>query len=158
MVMDIQKLETLPPPPNVFVSLKAGFDVVSNRVVLILLPLALDLLLWLGPRLSVNELLSPYFKLVFEQARSNVAESELDVFIQNQTMIMERLQSYNLLSLLSKLQLFPIGISALSAQTMPVENPFGIQNVVIISSIWIMLGLSLILVPLGWVGGGVYFR
>jgi hypothetical protein len=156
--MDVQKLETLPPPPNVFVSLKAGFDVVSNRVILILLPLGLDLLLWLGPHLSVNELLSPYFKLMFEQARLNVGESELDVFIQNQTMVMERLQNYNLLSLLSKLQLYPIGISALSAQTMPVDNPLGIQNVVIISSVWIMLGLILILVPLGWVGGGVYFR
>jgi hypothetical protein len=56
------------------------------------------------------------------------------------------------------LQLFPIGISSLSAQTLPVENPFGIPNVVIVSSVWIMLGLAFILVPLGWVGGGVYFR
>jgi hypothetical protein len=158
MVMDIQKLETMPPPPGVFGSLKAGFDVVSNRVALILLPLGLDLLLWLGPRFSVNDLLSPFFKLVFNQARLGIGTSDLDSFVQNQTMIMERLQGYNLLSLLSKLQLFPIGISSLSAQTLPVVNPLGIQNVVTVSSAWIMLGLFFVLVPLGWVGGGVYFR
>jgi hypothetical protein len=156
--MDVQKLETLPPPPGVFGSLRAGFDIVSGRVALILLPLGLDLLLWLGPRFSVDDLLSPYFKLVFSQARLGVAAEELDGFIRNQTLIMERLQDFNLLSLLSKLQLFPVGISSLSAQTLPAQNPFGIQNVVIVSSIWIMLGLFFVLVPLGWVGGGAYFR
>jgi hypothetical protein len=156
--MDIQKLETLPPPPGVFGSLKAGFDVVSNRVALILLPLGLDLLLWLGPHLSVDGLLSPYFRLVFEQARRGVAEADLDRFIQYQSLMMEWLRDFNLLSLLSKLQIFPIGISSLSSQTLPVENPLGLPNVVIVSSVWIVLGLAFILVPLGWIGGGMYFR
>ena len=156
--MDVQKLETLPPPPGIFGSLKAGFNVVSGRVVLILLPLGLDLLLWLGPRLSVEGLLLPYFKLVFEQARRGVAEADLDRFIQTQSMLVEWVQNFNLLSLLSKLQLFPIGISSLSAQTLPVENPFGLPNVVVISSVWIMLGLAFLLIPLGWIGGGMYFR
>lgn len=158
MVMDIQKLETLPPPPGVFGSLKAGFDVVSNRVALILLPLGLDLLLWLGPRLSVHELLSPYFNLVFSQARLGIAAGDLDRYAQSQTLILEQLQDYNLLGLLSKMQFFPIGISSLSAQTLPVENPLGLENVVIVSSFWILLGLFFVLIPLGWVVGGVYFR
>jgi hypothetical protein len=156
--MEVQKLETIPPPPGVFGSLKAGFDVVSSRVALILLPLGLDLLLWLGPRFSVYDLLSPFFRLVFTQARLGVPESELDLFVQNQTLVMERLQNLNLLSLLSKLQLFPIGISSLSAQILPVANPFGAQNVSVVSSFWAMLGFFFVLIPLGWVGGGVYFR
>jgi hypothetical protein len=156
--MDVQKLETLPPPPGVFGSLKAGFNVVSNRVVLIILPLGLDLLLWLGPRLSVDGLLSPYFKLIFTQARLGIAEADLDRFTQYQSLMLEWLRNFNLLSLLSKLQLFPVGISTLSAQTLPVQNPLGIPSVVIISSIWIMLGLAFVLVPIGWIGGGVYFR
>lgn len=158
MVMDAQKLETLPPPPGVFGSLKAGFDVVSNRVVLILLPLCLDLFLWLGPRLSVDGLLSPYFRLMFAQARRGVAEADLERFTQYQSLVTEWLGEFNLLSLLSKLQFFPVGVSSLSAQTLPVENPLGMSNVVIISSVWIMLGLAFVLVPLGWVGGGVYYR
>lgn len=156
--MDVQKLETLPPPPGVFGSLKAGFDVVSNRVALILLPLGLDLLLWLGPRLSVDGLLSPYFRFLLEQARRGVAEADLELFAQYQSLVLGWLRDFNLLSLLAKLQLFPIGISSLSAQTLPVENPLGLSNVVIVSSVWIVLGLVFVLVPLGWVGGGVYFR
>lgn len=156
--MDVQKLETLPPPPGVFGSLKAGFDVVSNRVALILLPLGLDLLLWLGPRLSVDGLLSPYLRFLFEQGRRGVADADLELFAQYQSLAMEWLKNFNLLSLLAKLQLFPIGISSLSAQTLPVENPLGVSNVVIVSSAWIVLGLAFVLVPLGWIGGGVYFR
>jgi hypothetical protein len=120
--------------------------------------LALDLLLWLGPRLSVDGLLSPYFRLGFEQARRGVAEADLERFVQYQSLAMERLQDFNLLSLVSKLQLFPVGISSLSIQTQPAVNPFGVPDVAIVSSVWILLGLALILVPLGWVGGGVYFR
>ena len=39
--MYAQKLETLPPPPGVIGSLKAGFDVVSNHVALIIMPVML---------------------------------------------------------------------------------------------------------------------
>lgn len=156
--MDVQKLETLPPPPGVFGSLRAGFDIVSNRVLLILFPLGLDLLLWLGPRLSVNELFAPYLKLVFEQARISVAEADMDRFVQTQSMMLEWLRDFNLLSLLSKLQLFPVGISSLSSQTLPVESPLGMQNVVVISSIWVLLGLAMVLMPIGFIVGGAYFR
>ncbi len=156
--MEVQKLEAFPPPPGVIGSLKAGFDVVANRVALILLPLALDLLLWLGPRLSVSELLSPYMRLVFEQARLSVAEADLERFTLYQTLVMERLQDFNLLSLLSKLSLFPIGISSLSAQTLPPQTPFGAPPVISMPSFWVALGLMAVLIPLGWIGGGVYFR
>lgn len=156
--MDAQKLETLPPPPGVFGSLKAGFDVVSNRVVLILLPLCLDLFLWFGPRLSVDGLLSPYFRLMFTQARRGVAEADLERFTQYQSLMTEWLREFNLLGLLSKLQIFPIGISSLSSQILPVENPLGFSSVAIVPSVWIMLGLAIVLIPLGWIGGGVYYR
>lgn len=158
MVMAVQKLEALPPPPGVIGSLRAGFDVVANRVALILLPLGLDLFLWLGPRLSVSELFAPYVRLVFEQARLGVAESDLERFSQFQSLLLQSLRDFNLLSLLSKLQLFPIGISTLSAQTLPTDTPFGAPHVIALSSVWVVLGLMAILIPLGWIGGGVYFR
>ncbi|MCK6539256.1 MAG: hypothetical protein L6Q26_04285 [Anaerolineales bacterium] len=156
--MNMQKLETLPPPPGVLDSLRAGFEVVSNRIMLILMPLGLDLLLWLGPRLSVDGLLSPYFRLAFEQARRTVAEADMERFIQAQSLLAGWLRDFNLLSLLSKSQLFPIGVWSLSAQTLPVKNPLGLSDVVTVSSFWIALGLAFALVPLGWVIGGVYYR
>ena len=69
--MNVQKIESLPPPPGVIGSLRAGFDAVSKHIGLILLPVALDIFLWLGPRLSVGGLVNPFFKLVFDEAREN---------------------------------------------------------------------------------------
>ena len=156
--MDVQNLETLPPPPGVFGSLKAGFEIVSSRVALILIPLGLDLFLWLGPRLNVNGLLSPSINYLLDQARRSVSGPELEVFMQRQTLFLDWLQDFNLLSLLSKSLWFPVGISSLSAQSLPVDTPLGLQNVFVASSIWVLSGLMIILVPLGWAGGGVFFR
>ena len=138
--MEVQKLETLPPPPGVFGSLKAGFDIVSSRVVLILIPLSLDLFLWLGPRLSVDGLISPFFEFLYNMAQRSMTGADLESFVQRQTQVQELMQNYNLLSLLSKSQLFPVGIQSLSAQTLPVTNPLGLENVVVVSSIWVLLG------------------
>jgi hypothetical protein len=157
--MDIQKLETLPPPPGVFGSLKAGFDIVSGRIVLILIPLSLDLFLWLGPRLSVYKLLSPFANNLWAQMLQNLSEADLGVIAQRQTLLMEQLQDFNLLSLLTKfLWWFPIGVSSLSAQSLPVSNPLGLENAVTVSSIWVLLGVAAVLIPFGWIVGGVFFR
>lgn len=157
--MYAQKLETLPPPPGVIGSLKAGFDVVSNHVILILMPLALDLFLWLGPRLGVNELLGPLYQALFEQARRGLASPE-DVkrLAQFQDVLVELLQRFNLVSLLSRLQTFPIGLSSLLAKTLPAESPIGVQNIAQVPSLLVLLGYMFLLVLAGWVIGGLYFR
>lgn len=41
------------PPVGVIESLSQGFETVASRLVLVLLPLLLDLLLWMGPRISL---------------------------------------------------------------------------------------------------------
>ena len=46
----------LPPPPGVINSIKAGFDAIAAHITAILLPLLLNLFLWLGPRLRVDSL------------------------------------------------------------------------------------------------------
>ena len=51
--------QTLPPPPGIIGSLKAGFDVIAAHIIAIAFPLALDLLLWLGPHISINQLIQP---------------------------------------------------------------------------------------------------
>src|SRR5215208_7322855 len=157
--MNVQKIESLPPPPGVIGSLKAGFDAVASHIGLILLPVALDLFLWLGPRLSVGGLLNPFFKLVFEQARTTLTSSaDLKRFTDFQAGFSEIIDRFNLLSLLSRLQTFPIGISSLLAQTMPIKTPFGSQDVVQISSAPALIGLVFLIVLIGWIGGGLYFR
>jgi hypothetical protein len=157
--MNVQKLETLPPPPGVIGSLRAGFDAVSGHVKLILFPLALDLWLWLGPRLSVDPLLSPYLQFGFEQARNRLASpADIQRIAGLQASFMEALERFNLLSLLGKLFTFPIGVSSLLVGIMPVATPYGEQRVMQISSLPGLVGLMLLFIPIGWVAGGLYFR
>lgn len=157
--MNAQKLESLPPPPGVIGALRAGFDVVSSHVVLILMPLLLDVFLWLGPRLSVEKLLVPAYRLLFEQARLGLATAEdAQGFAQIQAMFIDNLQRFNLVSLVSRLQTFPIGVSSLMAKMMPVDSPIGDQMAFEISSTWWLLIYMLLLVVAGWVAGGLYFR
>ncbi len=133
-------------------SLRAGFDAVSSHVVLILLPAVLDIFLWLGPRLSADELIN--------KARLPLTSSAgLRQFALFQTDISEAVEHFNLLSLLGRLPLFfPIGVSSLLAQKPPVETPFGSQQVLEVSTSPVMAGLVFLLVITGWIIGGLYFR
>jgi hypothetical protein len=132
--------------------------VVSSHVWLILLPLLLDLLLWFGPRLSVGGLLNPFFRMVFDQMRTTLtSSSDLQRFTAYQAAFSEVLERFNLLSLLGRLQTFPVGISSLLAQTMPAKTPLGEQDVVQITSLPGLLGLAFLFAMIGWMVGGLYF-
>lgn len=52
------------PPLGIIASIASGFETVSARLELILLPLALDLFLWLGPHLSVKAVLDQSLALL----------------------------------------------------------------------------------------------
>lgn len=157
--MNTQKLAELPPPPGVMSSLRAGFDTVSSHVWLIILPLLLDLLLWFGPRLSVDQLLGPFFRLVFNQMRITLtSSSDVQRFMAYQAALSEVVERFNLLSLFGRLQAFPVGVSSLLAQTMPIKTPFGSQAVVQVTSVPGLLGLAFLFTVVGWVAGGLYFR
>ena len=157
--MYANKLETIPPPPGVIGSLKAGFELVSSHVILILMPLVVDLFLWLGPRLGVSEVLGPVYQMVFNQVRRGLASpEEIRQLSAVQELFNEGLQRYNLLSLIARLQTFPIGISSLLAKTMPVESPLGIQTATQVSSALSLMGMIFLLVLMGLVIGALYFR
>lgn len=157
--MNVQKLESLPPPPGVIGALRAGFDVVAGHVALILMPLLVDVFLWLGPRLSAAKLLAPIYRTAFEQTRFGLGSPEdASRLAQVQHLFNETLEHFNLVSLITRLQMFPIGVSSLMAKIMPVESPLGEQRIVSISSGWLLLAYMFLLVVIGWVAGGLYFH
>ncbi len=148
-----RNLTELPPPPGVIVSLRAGFDAIAGHLAPILLPLGLDALLWLGPRLSLQQLLLAVFQEMLRLTGGGGFSAEEIRLTQESYATF--LQRFNLLSLL---RTFPIGITSLMTGKLPVDSPLGLRQVVEVASIeqvlvW-MLGLTL----LGWLGGGVYFR
>src|SRR5512146_2569950 len=52
--------DVLPSPPGLLASLIAGFDAVTTHIGLILFPVALDLLIWLGPHIKATKLIQAF--------------------------------------------------------------------------------------------------
>ncbi len=153
--MQAPRIETqiLPPPPGIFGSLRTGFDAIAAHVTVILVPLALDLLLWLGPRLSMDRIIQPGLKQ-FGTLATGAGMKPTD--IQNTLDVAGKFfQAFNLLGIL---RTFPVGIFSLMSSIMPTHTPWGIPTVVEVSSAAQLLGLWFLLTIAGWVLGGLYFR
>jgi hypothetical protein len=145
--------KTLPPPPGIIGSLRAGFDVTAGHITAILFPAALDLLLWLGPRLSVDQLVQPFLKQVGSMAASGGLRPEdisaaLDMYQ----------QFFREFNLLAVLRTFPIGIFSLMSGRLPAQSPLGLPSIVEIASSGRLIGMVLLLTLIGWMLGAIYFR
>jgi len=152
----VQKLEALPPPPGILNSIRVGFDIVSNRAVLIILPLVVDLFLWLGPRLSAGNISSVLLKDLLDFSQKTGPSA------QDFQTLTDRVAMLGHINLFGWIQTFPIGVPTLFwgnlPETLPLKTPFGLQSVVQVSSMPGMLGWYFLLTFIGWIGGGLYFR
>lgn len=152
----MDKIETLPPPPGVVGSLKAGFDAIASNLTVVLIPLVLDLLLWLGPRLRVDRLFQPIFDEMTRYARfSGIPTADLKTLQDNSSLLLEQLQQFNLLG---TLRTFPIGVFSLMSGTMPGETPWGAPFSIQVDSVFTLLGWIVLLTLIGWMCGGLFFR
>lgn len=152
--MEVSRLENLPPPPGIINSIRAGFDTIAAHISSILLPLLLNLLLWLGPRLRMEDLfkaLQSDMVRIWEQSGQIPAEE-----IERMLGVYDQFsRSANLFGFVRTL---PVGISSLfpanqSALATPLGIPTDLQVTGLSLPLWFM-GLTL----LGWVGGALYFR
>lgn len=159
MVMDMQKPETLPPPPGVIASLQTGFNIVSSRVILITLPLLLDVFLWLGPRVSVGSWIDGALTAwVNFLSRNGYSARDLAIYTTNASAIVDAFERLNWLGWIRTL---PIGIPALmlgAPENLPVRTPLGLQEMIQLPSFIMVAGSILVLTLAGWLGGGLYFR
>jgi hypothetical protein len=80
-------------------SLSAGFNTVTKRIWLILVPVVLDVYLWLGPRLSIAPVVQRLLPLF--TAPPGMGADYQQMMIQNRELLQEMGQSVNLFSMLS---------------------------------------------------------
>ncbi len=152
----MDKLETLPPPPGVVGSLKAGFDVIASNLTVVLAPLALDLFLWLGPRLHVDQLFQSVIDETFRYARfSGITAADLKTFQENSDLFLSWMGKYNLFN---TLRTFPIGVFSLMSGVFSGQTPWGTPTIIQIDSVFPLLGWIVLLTLVGWMCGGLFFR
>jgi hypothetical protein len=150
--MEVSRTENLPPPPGIINSIKAGFDTIASHITAILMPLLLNLFMWLGPRLRMSALFDSVKNDVVGIWQNGGVPAE---DIQRVLSFYEStIPNINLFWILRTL---PIGISSLllphSASATPLGTPAIWQVSALNFSGWLFL-----LTLAGWVCGGLYFR
>jgi hypothetical protein len=152
--MKTDKLTELPPPPSLIAALTAGFDAITRSVVLILFPVALDLLLWLGPHLNIGKLIDEYWRQMSALSGLGAAESA-EFFQSNQELWAFFGENMNIMAVL---RTYPVGIPSLMASRLPTSIPGGGDPTILyITSGISMVGISLILTVVGLVLGSLYY-
>ena len=150
--MEVSRTENLPPPPGVISSIKAGFDTVAAHITAILLPLALNLFLWLGPRLHMDQLFNSVKDdviLIWQTGGVSAEDIQRVMDGYNRTIPM--------INLFWLLRTIPIGISSLLFPKEISQTPLGNPSILQVNA-WNLFGWIFLLVLVGWIGGGLYFR
>jgi len=150
--MDVSQKENLPPPPGIINSIKLGFDLIATNITAILMPLLLNLFLWLGPRLRMDGLFNSVKTDVISIWKSGGIPAE---DIQRAMDLYEN--TIPRINLFWVFHTLPIGISSLFLPQGVSQTPLGDPAILQVSAASLM-GWIFLLTFLGWVGGGLYFR
>jgi hypothetical protein len=150
--MDKLESQVMPAPPNMIDALRAGFDSVANKIVIIIVPIALDLLLWLGPHFQIKTILNRYIDSVASSTLTTLQTGDL------LSTMMDTLHSaasqYNLLSLM---RTFPVGIPSLMSSKLPTLIPNGLPLLVDITHPLVIIGVAAGLLVIGLIIGCFYY-
>jgi hypothetical protein len=145
--------QALPAPPSLTGSLRAGFDATANHIELLLLPVLIDLLLWFGPHLRLDDLVARIFDELKGQVEMSAAGTSdlLQLSGEFWSLLAKRL------NLFSAIRSYPVGIPSLMIATQPVTSPIGTPSFWQVGSIGGAILLWIILSMVGLVLGTLYF-
>ncbi len=142
--------ETPERPAGILTCLITGFEVIAHQPQLALLPILLDLYLWLGPRLSLAPLIA--------QIRSLLATAptpEAAPLYQSANQFLDLIaEEYNYFSLLNFGPL--VGVPSLMSLRMTLERPFGSRPEIPVPDAGIALGWAAVLLVIGLGLAAVY--
>jgi len=142
-------------PLGVIGCLAAGFEVLSRNLWLMVLPVLLDLLLWLGPQLSIAPLLQRFNAFLVAQPTPDPATArQVEQAVQ---MLGPFGEQFDLLSLLSTLPL--LNVPTLLARHAPgTVLPLSEPRVLLVTSALALVGWGILLLLVGLVLGFLYLN
>jgi len=141
-------------PPRMIPSIVEGFNAVAGHVYIILFPIGLDLLLWLGPFVRVKKYFLPIL-IEAAQVSSAVYGDQMAGLMESTREIWSNLLDQ--FNLLFSLRTFPIGIPSLMINYMNGTNPLGSPIAIEMASGDTILTWLLVFLTVGLILGSVYF-
>lgn len=142
-------------PPQLINTITEGFNIVANRIYLILFPLILDIFLWLGPHFRIKALIQPFIQNVLSDVPELASNPDLAQMSKWSKELWDVLLSH--FNLISLLRVFPIGVPSLMSSLAPIETPFGNASTIELTSIVQLVLTWGALSLLGLVLGCLYF-
>jgi hypothetical protein len=142
-------------PPRLISTITEGFNIVTNRIYLILFPLLFDTFLWLGPHIRIKALVQPFILKVLSDM-PELANPDLAEMSQWSKELWDILLSH--FNLVSLFRVFPIGIPSLMSGLSPVKTPFGVASTFEITSVFQAFFIWLFFSIIGLVLGCLYFE
>ncbi len=146
--------QEIPAPPRLIPALLAGFDAITNHILVILFPIIFDILIWFAPHLRLKNLIENLIGEMVLLSENEGAElaGMIDV---GKDVWLDLSEQINLAIALRS---YPVGIPSLMASSLPLETPFGIPVMIEISSLEFALFTIVILIGLGLILGTLYYQ
>lgn len=149
--MEVLDKKNLPAPPGIINSIKSGFELVANNLVVIAFPLLLNLFYWLGPRLRMDQLFNMIktdMLAIWQAGGASTVDIQraidiYDFIIPN-------------LNLFWMFRTYPIGVSSLILPQEVSRTPLGYHAVLQVTPAG-LFGWIFLLNILGWIAGGLYY-
>ena len=143
----------IPAPPKLIKSLRSGFDAIANHVAVIIIPVFLDLLLWLGPHVQIKKLLLGVIETITTSPSWDSAQT--DALLGENLEVVQ--QTAVQLNLMTNLRAYPVGVPSLMAGLLPIEVPGGSPLFIDMANFWLIIGVVLLLYLAGLGIGSLYF-
>ncbi len=142
-------------PPRLLPTLIKGFNTVAGQVHLILLPVLIDLFLWLGPKLRIHDLLVPVMNSITANM-IRLAPADMLETVRTATAIYTEMLEH--LNLFAAIRTIPVGVPSLMARLGEITSPLQLSWVFETPSL--RLGIAAIggLLMLGFFLGTIYFN
>lgn len=141
-------------PPKLIPTFLNGFDMVANHIGLILMPMLLDLLLWFGPHLRINDLLQPVIRQITTFPGFDTPDMA-QIAQANQQIWQDFATNFNLVSVF---RTYPIGVPSLMSGEFANKTPLGTAPVIDINSLLVALAWWLGLILVGTAAGSIYMN
>jgi len=140
-------------PPNLVNALVTGFDTITSHLELLIIPIILDLFLWLGPRLRLENLIKGFVDQMITLSNFDLAQASETLRLGQElwNSFAERLNFF------AVLRSYPVGVPSLMAANLPIESPLGVPTTWEIPSVGIMFGVWILLSMIGLTVGSLYF-
>lgn len=151
--MEITETKVQPSPPNIITAIRSGFDVIANRIYLILIPVLLDVWLWLGPHLQIKGLAGSFLEALKSTGGLSATDNTSAVLIDPDVLQ----AAFERINLMTFMRSYPIGVPSLISGMLPLEAPVDSIVFIDIVSPSLVLGLWLLLSLIGILIGTFYF-